>query len=105
MSKFNFFVKKNYEKTIFDIGFNIGNPHFYSGARAFEFFSDPYYEGDGYEMQALRKDKCDYISYWEVENGIVSVKMGNSSMILSYEDSANSAIASKERENDIQDNI
>ena len=35
----------------------------------FEFFSSPYYEGDGYELQALRKEKCNYISFWTLDKG------------------------------------
>jgi len=30
----------------------------------FQFFSSPYYDGDGYEMQAVEKEKCTYSSYW-----------------------------------------
>ena len=35
----------------------------------FEFFSDPYYEGDGYEMQAVRNDKCNYVSFFKTDLG------------------------------------
>jgi hypothetical protein len=30
----------------------------------FQFFSSPYYEGDGFEMQAVEKEKCRYMSFW-----------------------------------------
>lgn len=32
--------------------------------KEFEFFSNPYYEGDGYEMQAVQNDKCHYVSFF-----------------------------------------
>jgi hypothetical protein len=35
----------------------------------FQFFSSPYYDGDGYEMQAVEKDKCTYSSYWSNIDG------------------------------------
>ena len=35
----------------------------------FQFFSNPYYDGDGYEMQALEKEKCTYSSYWSNIDG------------------------------------
>lgn len=30
----------------------------------YEYFKNPYYEGDGYEVQALRVKKCTYLSIW-----------------------------------------
>ena len=36
-----------------------GNPE-----KSYDFFIDPYYKGDGYELQALRNDKCRYISFF-----------------------------------------
>jgi hypothetical protein len=42
----------------------------------FQFFSSPYYEGDGYEMQAVEKDKCTYSSFWShIEGASYSVEI------------------------------
>jgi hypothetical protein len=30
----------------------------------YNFFSSPYYEGDGYEMSAIRLEKCTYAAFW-----------------------------------------
>jgi hypothetical protein len=35
----------------------------------FQFFSSPYYDGDGFEMQAVEKDKCTYSSFWSNIDG------------------------------------
>ncbi len=36
--------------------------------QAFEFFSDPYYEGDGYEDQAIKLGKGHFGAFWD--NGL-----------------------------------
>ena len=42
----------------------------------FQFFSSPYYEGDGYEMQAVENEKCTYSSYWSnLEGASYSVEI------------------------------
>ena len=56
----------------------------------FEFFTDPYYEGDGYELQALRRDKCTYQTFFETEVGLVSIEITKKgSICFSYEDEIN----------------
>ncbi len=73
----------------------------------FEFFSRPYYEGDGYEMQALRNDKCNYCSYFETTKGTISVGMSSNSECLSirYEDGLNVKIRDTEKNSSILDDI
>jgi len=72
----------------------------------YEFFSKPYYEGDGYELQALKKDKCTYYSYWEFENGIISLDMSTDcNLSINYEDKINVAIKKKEKDEQIQDDL
>ena len=56
----------------------------------YNFFSSPYEEGDGYEMLAIYKDKCDYFYSWEFEKYTIilkidSYKYGEASIIISYE--------------------
>ena len=42
----------------------------------FQFFSSPYYDGDGYEMQAVENEKCTYSSYWSnLEGASYSVEI------------------------------
>lgn len=72
----------------------------------FEFFSKPYYEGDGYEIQAINLEKCTYESYWNVENGSIVVKIGTSSnVVLGYEDLLNGILKENEKTSSIQNDI
>lgn len=72
----------------------------------FEFFSKPYYEGDGYELQALRKDKCTYVTFFELETGNIAVKISSSgSIALVYEDALNSDIKEREGKSSVMDDI
>lgn len=65
----------------------------------FHFFSKPYYEGDGYEMQALRMDKCTYSTFWNTLQGSINLDMNKRGYItIAYEDKANSVIWQKEKE-------
>lgn len=62
-----------------------------------ERFMSPYYEGDGYELQALRLDKCNYTSFFEVHNGTVMLSMNNdASLVLYYSDKEGSALNERE---------
>ena len=61
----------------------------YNDCQSFEFFSSPYYEGDGYEMQALRMDKCTYASYFETPEGIISLEIKDKCIFITYEDAIN----------------
>ena len=73
---------------------------------SFERFDEPYYEGDGYELQALKLEKCTYISYFETPEGMISVGMDSSgSIAIMYEDGINVKIASKEKENAVMNEI
>lgn len=47
-------------------------------------FLYPYYEGDGYEMAAVKLDKCRYWSYWEFEEGNIVVAILESARIMIY---------------------
>ena len=72
----------------------------------YEFFSDPYYEGDGYELQALRKDKCTYWTAYELTNGVLTVSITSQGKIsLSYEDSKNAKIMKQEKTSNALDDI
>ncbi|MFI3331633.1 MAG: hypothetical protein R3Y38_07490, partial [Rikenellaceae bacterium] len=78
-----------------------GNP-----TNSFEFFSKPYYEGDGYEMTAIKVDKCNYMSFWTMAQGTISVAIGTTaSIIFAYEDEINRKLKSVEEKSKIQDDI
>ena len=71
----------------------------YGKGTSFEFFSDPYYEGDGYELGAVRNDKCTYLTFFETSNGDIVISIVNAGKpvtSLGYMDKVNSAIAEKE---------
>ena len=73
---------------------------------SYEFFSSPYYEGDGYELQALRNEKCHYITIFENNVGYVGVQMKTSERLgIDYEDKMNSKISSKEQDSSALDEI
>lgn len=72
-------------------------------------FLSPYFEGDGYEMQALGKEKCIYSSLFEAPGGTVTIEIkgnGNFAYIyIMYEDNENFQIAKREQEVEISDDI
>lgn len=71
----------------------------YGKGTSFEFFSDPYYEGDGYELGAVRNDKCTYSTIFDTPNGdiaIAIVNAGKPCTTLGYIDKINDDIAEKE---------
>ena len=75
-------------------------------SNSFEYFKEPYYEGDGYELQALRKEKCTYMTYYELETGYVIVKMTSSGRIsLGYEDKKNTDLDTAESTSSALDDI
>lgn len=72
----------------------------------FEFFSSPYYEGDGFELQALKNDKCHYATYFTTDNGTLSVSISSSgNLSLSYEDNINANLMTKEKQSSALDDI
>lgn len=64
-----------------------------------EFFNKPYYEGDGYEMTAVRSDNITFVSRWIKENGEIVLSISNGHIQMFYVDGANKAVhASEEKE-------
>lgn len=56
----------------------------------YHFFSSPYYEGDGYEMSAIYRDKCNYFCGWDKGDYNISIrihsnKIGSSLIRVIYE--------------------
>ena len=72
----------------------------------FEFFSYPYEDGDGYEMRAVTKDKCNYVSFFLAVGGDITVQIDKSSKIkVAYEDRENTKISKMELEKNPIDDI
>ncbi len=69
--------------------------------RDFHFFSRPYYEGDGYELQGVANDKGHYATYWQLETGYISVVIvatdsSTGWVRISYEDSDGLEVKNRE---------
>lgn len=72
----------------------------------YEFFSKPYYEGDGYEMSALKNDKCHYFSAFHTNEGVVVLEISTFKKVrFSYEDNANTELRNKEKDTAVIDDI
>lgn len=72
----------------------------------FEFFSKPYYNGDGYELQALKLEKCTYATYWNTEFGIISVSLTKfANLRIIYEDAKGVEKKNENKEKQIQNDI
>ena len=53
-------------------------------------FIDPYYEGDGYELQGVSMDKCFYYERFEAEGGKISIEIRDMKRVqIRYEDKNN----------------
>lgn len=53
-------------------------------------FIDPYYEGDGYELQGVSMDKCFYYERFEAEGGKISIEISDMKRVqIRYEDKNN----------------
>ncbi len=78
----------------------------YGKGRSYEYFSDPYYEGDGYELQALRLEKCTYITFYETQEGNIMLKIGDDKAVqVHYEDKLTTAAKSREAEQSVSNDI
>lgn len=76
----------------------------------FHFFSSPYYEGDGYELQALNSDKCTYATYYDTESGVVCVELhgagyGKGQVKIGYEDKINSKLRNESKKESMSSDL
>ena len=72
----------------------------------FEFFSSPYEDGDGYELRAVAKGKCNYVSFYLALGGHITVEITKSSQIkVVYEDSENIKLGQQELDQKAIDDI
>lgn len=70
-----------------------------------EYFADPYYEGDGYEMQALENEKCFYFSTFNFYNGKIGIYIVGNKVQLLYQDSKGKSINQKEENESAFDDL
>ena len=84
-------IKNQYEEIKEQLTKKYGTP------KSYEYFSDPYYEGDNYELQALGNDHCTWMSHFHTSKGTISVSMAsNCKVLIIYQDKINQEL--KERE-------
>lgn len=69
----------------------------------YDFFTSPYYEGDGYEMSAVANDKCNFASYW---NDKYAVDISKYKQVrISYENPINSEKQEKEKNQSLNNSL
>lgn len=87
-------MKSEYEKYKSALTEKYGTPD-----KTFEFFRNPYYEGDGYEMTAVKVEKAVYSSYWvkKDSNYAISLTITKYTQVrISYENLKNSDLEESE---------
>lgn len=69
-------------------------------------FLEPYYEGDGFELQGVAKDKCCYFDKYQTEGGTIYIEISDlKSIKIQYKDSFNSKLNEKETISEYLDEI
>ena len=74
----------------------------YGKGSSYENFTSPYYDGDGYEMTALRTNRCTYFTEYNTNSGNISLIIGHldeGAILLYYSDKFNSELAVQEESN------
>lgn len=72
----------------------------YGAPKSYEFFSEPYYEGDGYEITALSVGSCTYSSYYNLPLGTICLEISEQgALVIDYEDKINSELHTQEKDN------
>ena len=84
-------IKAQYNNYLSTLTEKYGSPD-----KTYGFFSDPYVEGDGYEMTALSVEKCTYMALWN-SSGLLLAISKYSQVEISYENLTNSDLDTKEK--------
>ena len=93
-------IKDQYEKIKNQLTKKYGNPETY------EYFLDPFYEGDGSELTALFSDHCTWMSIFKTAKGTISVSMTSKSKVLiTYQDKINQEIREQEASSIADDDL
>jgi hypothetical protein len=87
-------LKRDYNKFV-----NLFDEKYGSHSSQYEFFTEPYYEGDGYELSALALEKCIYTTYWVQLRASMSVEISKYKQIkLTYENNDIMNLLQEERQ-------
>lgn len=70
-----------------------------------EVFEEPYYEGDGYELQAFRVGKATFGSIYDILDGSISVFIFKDCVTILYTNKSNALLKDKEERNKALDDI
>ena len=78
--------------------------------KSYEFFMDPYYDGDGYELSAISLEKCIYCTYYTMPEGSITLELSGTSssncfIRLVYEDEINFQKRMEENEKRVSDDL
>lgn len=69
----------------------------YTLTSSYDFFADPYDEGDGDEIAGIKADKCHYAAFYDAPGGSIMLKISKYMQVeVSYEDATNRDIAERE---------
>lgn len=69
----------------------------YTLTSSYDFFADPYDEGDGDEIAGVKADKCHYAAFYDAPGGSIMLKISKYMQVeVSYEDAVNRDIAERE---------
>jgi len=82
-------IEKRYEKYLAILTEKYGNP-----TDSFNFFIQPYYEGDGYEMSAIKNNKVVYSTFWDYVNLSISEWQ---QVCIKYENHVNADLYQEEK--------
>jgi len=85
-------IKSEYEDYLGILTEKYGAPE-----KAYTFFSSPYEEGDGYEMSAIKLEKCHYSAFWSDSLGIWIEISKFKQVKIAYENAKNSALNDLEK--------
>jgi hypothetical protein len=78
----------------------------YGDSESYESFLKPYYEGDDYEMQAVRTEKIIWKSFWENNIGYITLGIKATERVsISFEDKTNSQLDDQEKGSIINSDI
>lgn len=62
----------------------------YTLRSSYDFFADPYNEGDGNEVEAIKDEKCHYSAFYDAPGGNIMVKVSKYMQVqIAYEDDTN----------------
>lgn len=89
-------IKADYQRIVSIYRQKYGEP-----TTKIEKFEYPYKEGDGLEMEALNRLKCQYMSQWHKAEGMIAVLMVDNRIGIMYQGKKNIALDNEDYSNQI----